>query len=152
MANHAYIISKNPITFERLEELFQEVNTERFEGKLPIQIDEENQWIISLINDYNSFVEMRIPTDNFEQDCIIEIRHGHGAHISWYTDFYITHAIAEKLNAKIMDDGDGKIETPCFHTKYPRFKDYVEASYIKRFYPMLKPMEKELAGEYWKVL
>lgn len=158
MANHAYIKTDEVVDFERLKELLNEVNEERFNGLLKFTIDEGENYIIALADEYNSFIEIWIPTD---RDHTLEIRHGHALKASWYTDLFITHWIAEKVNGTVTDDSDGIAQTPYFHTKHPKMKTYVELFYDRKSTPkniqkLLDKMlhnERDIVGdELWEVL
>jgi len=154
MANHANIYTKESVDGKKLKELLESVNEERFGGKLVFKVDDECEYFMALVDEYNSYIEIWIP--EAEADHKLEIRHGHGMTTSWYTDMFISHWITEKLNGTIVDDSDGKAEAPYFHKKYPTRKDYFRVHYGPSFpfICLLKTCryEKKLCGDMWSVL
>ena len=153
MANHAYICTDEEVDGARLKALLDQVNEERFGGLLKFQANGDH--FMALINDYESFIEIWVhePTEYSEEDAKLEVRHGHGYNVAWYTDFYISNWIAEKLNGCVIDESDGERQTPDFHKRHPRLSSMIDAwSYggIRRI--CLKLERKDVGKELFKIL
>lgn len=151
MANHAYIHTEESIDASKLKELLDAVNEERFGGKLVFQVDEGGDYFMALIDDYNSYIEIFIPEKgswSYEEGAKLEVRHGHAMDLSWYTDLFISHWIAEKVDGTVIDDGTGENEKPYFHTKYPRLSDW----YARKRNPFRGEERKMVGEEMWAIL
>ncbi len=119
MANHGYIHTDSPITDEQLWDLLQEVNNERFGGKLVIEKGEDCFGV--KISEYTC----RLWWVDEDDDTTIEHRHGGGGDIAWWIDAVFSDEIAVKLDGLVEDDGcEGR--EPGQSGKYPTLRSYLE--------------------------
>lgn len=117
MANHGYVTTEQSISYQRLVEMIHEINRDRFDGALPVDVGKE---IVLIANQRQIWLE---------SPHVIEIRHGGGGDILWWIDSVFTNDLALKVDGVITDDGHGG-KTKGEPGKYATLLEYIE-SYVQ---------------------
>jgi hypothetical protein len=117
MANHAEVRTRRKLNDEILLKLLNEVNEERFGGK--IAIEEGDDCFIIRVSEY----QYRLIWVNKSKN--VELRHGGGSDFIWWIDNAFMDELAVKLNGTRYDDGTG-VMGKGESGKYPTFRDWMD--------------------------
>lgn len=128
MANHGYVTSRKPFAVEKINEIIERLNTERFGNLLTIERydqwnDEGPGWRVGLEEECNFLSAWLKTTRKFE------IRHSGRGDFMWWVDSSITRAIAKEYDGIISDDGHGDKYRASDESDYEHFKDYIKAHF-----------------------
>jgi hypothetical protein len=123
MANHGYVSTNRRLTGDKLHGLLQEINRDRFDGKLKIT-REEHGWDgkptfeVEIADGLGRLFWLTSPGK-------IEHRHGPGGDFFWWVEFTIANELALRLKGTLSDEGvDNKWKGEpgwC-----PTFRSYLE--------------------------
>lgn len=124
MANHGYVITKKPMTPEKVTEVLEALNKRVFKGMMKIEysncVNDDSAWgdHVWLITQ-GKYVR-RVCWLNSKKS--FELRHG-GDDFEWWWDTAVTNEIACVFNGTVGDDGcEGK--APGVPGKYDDPKEY----------------------------
>jgi hypothetical protein len=124
MANHGYVITKKPMTPERVTEVLETLNKRVFKGMMKIEYSNcvgddsawgDHVWLVT----QGEYVR-RVCWLNSKRS--FELRHG-GDDFEWWWDNAVTNEIACEFNGTVGDDAcEGK--TPGVPGEYDDPKEY----------------------------
>jgi len=149
MANHAYVKTKRWMSPEKITELIEKLNKERFKGVIEIDYHERTNekpgwgphtWLLTVKQDGQEY-GTRVCWLNTKRS--FEMRHGGGGDFMWWIDCSICNEVALEFDGNWTDDGcDAKEKGKSdYHTTFP--------SFIQVMYPVL--WEKGLLARLWVI-
>lgn len=142
MANHGWVKTRKVVTDEKINEMFADLNTRVFNGKLRIESyigqaycsdRDVTCWTVSYYSHGKCYASR---TCHLESSRHFEVRHSSGATFAWWLDVVCLNEVAVLFNGTIYDDGvDDKIKG--VPNKYDDFADFVKLMF-KHHKPALK--------------